>query len=514
MRGATRLFSSSSSRRPRSTAFTPQDPAAPPGLRSEPGVGKPVRVVSLCFKSASLETIAGIVDAEGRKGVDLVVLPEAWRGNGRRRDALGPDDHDDVADSPGSTTATSCARSTARPRGAGSIPPSSSIATGAVVAVYDKIYPYWNEFDMTPPALPGQEDVGVYDGRLRQDRLRDLLRREVPGGLPAPARQGRRARRLAERLLGLHGAAGVRAAAPLHIVTSTLTGDSIAYDITGALLRRTGSGTGDVTVARFTLDMDRTIYHYNFNLDKRDAAAARSTPPTCASTTDMPREEWFVLEADGPASRRASSGANTASRSSGPTRTAAASGSTRSAGFSFSQRYGGYPGQAPEPPRRGSRDAMSRAAASVSRRRCCRRSLCWPLAAQAHAGDEAIRLPTTDAHYGPVKDYVEAVPRAGLPARAARGGRGVQGHQVRGPHPLGPLLRRVRRRRVVAVPRPAVRRGSRSTSRRTRHGTRRASTPRSGCGCSRTTACACSRSRRSTTTASRCSTRRRGSRGG
>jgi alpha-L-fucosidase len=32
------------------------------------------------------------------------------------------------------------------------------------------------------------------------------------------------------------------------------------------------------------------------------------------------------------------------------------------------------------------------------------------LAAPARAGDEAIRLPTTDAHFGPVKDYVEAVP--------------------------------------------------------------------------------------------------------
>jgi hypothetical protein len=31
------------------------------------------------------------------------------------------------------------------------------------------------------------------------------------------------------------------------------------------------------------------------------------------------------------------------------------------------------------------------------------------LAAPARAGDEAIRLPTTDAHFGPVKDYVEAV---------------------------------------------------------------------------------------------------------
>jgi hypothetical protein len=46
-------------------------------LAAQPEVGKPVRVVSLSFKGASLETIAAIVDAEGAKGVDLIVLPEA-----------------------------------------------------------------------------------------------------------------------------------------------------------------------------------------------------------------------------------------------------------------------------------------------------------------------------------------------------------------------------------------------------------------------------------------------------
>ena len=46
----------------------------------------------------------------------------------------------------------------------------------------------------------------------------------------------------------------------------------------------------------------------------------------------------------------------------------------------------------------------------------------------------------------------------GLPARAGRGGRGLQGHQVRSAASLGPLFGRVRRRRVVAVPRTAVRR--------------------------------------------------------
>jgi hypothetical protein len=48
-------------------------------------------VVSLSFKAgASVESIAAIVDAEGAKGVDLIVLPEAWRGNDVVEPLSGP----------------------------------------------------------------------------------------------------------------------------------------------------------------------------------------------------------------------------------------------------------------------------------------------------------------------------------------------------------------------------------------------------------------------------------------
>jgi hypothetical protein len=46
-------------------------------------------------------------------------------------------------------------------------------------------------------------------------------------------------------------------------------GRSLVYDITGALLLDR-KDAADVTVARFTLDLDRTSYHYNFNLEKRE----------------------------------------------------------------------------------------------------------------------------------------------------------------------------------------------------------------------------------------------------
>ena len=43
-------------------------------------VGRPVRVVSLCFENEDLNKIADIIDQEGAKGTDMIVLPETWRG--------------------------------------------------------------------------------------------------------------------------------------------------------------------------------------------------------------------------------------------------------------------------------------------------------------------------------------------------------------------------------------------------------------------------------------------------
>ena len=43
-------------------------------------IGRPVRIVSLSFNGKSLAAIAEVVDREGAKGVDLIILPETWRG--------------------------------------------------------------------------------------------------------------------------------------------------------------------------------------------------------------------------------------------------------------------------------------------------------------------------------------------------------------------------------------------------------------------------------------------------
>jgi predicted amidohydrolase len=325
------------------TAVSERELAAQGEPRIEPGVGKPVRIVSLSFKTASLDRIAGIVDAEGQKGVDLVSLPEAWRGS-------------DVVETLSGPTITTMSRLARKHHSYVDCPIyrpaegrrlNSSVLidrTGTVVSVYDKVFPYWNEFDMQPPALPGQHDVAVYEADFGKIGFAICYDAKFPEVFQRLRDKG------AELVVWSSAYSGfteLQAFALLHhypIVTSTQTGDSVVYDMTGALLLDE-RGTGDVTVSRFTLDMDRMIYHYNFNLDKRDRLL-REHAADVRLAVDMPREEWFVLEAKRPgvSARRLAREYGLEELRAYKDRSRAGIDALR--GFSFSQRYGGYPGQA------------------------------------------------------------------------------------------------------------------------------------------------------------------------
>jgi predicted amidohydrolase len=312
-----------------------------------PGVGKPVRVVSLSFKAgASLEAIAAIVDGEGAKGVDLIVLPEAWRGN-------------DVVEALSGPTITTMS-GLARKHHCYVVCPiyredqgrrlNSAVLidrTGKIASVYDKIYPYWNEFDMTPAALPGQQDAGVYDADFGRIGFATCFDAKFPEVFQRLRDRG------AELVVwpsAYSGFTELQAFALLHhyyIVTSTLTGDSILYDITGGIASDQ-RGTGGVTVARFTVDMDRMIYHYNFNLDKRARLLAEHAADVTLDT-DMPREEWFVLKA-----RRPGVSVRDLAREYGLEELRTYQDRSRIGvdarrGYSFTSRYGGYPGQKDAP---------------------------------------------------------------------------------------------------------------------------------------------------------------------
>ena len=81
------------------------------------------------------------------------------------------------------------------------------------------------------------------------------------------------------------------------ILSATQTGDCIVYDIDGRELLYEVSD--DVNVSRFTLDLDRGIYHENFNLERRDRLLTEH-PDDVEIERHHLREQWFILRAKRP----------------------------------------------------------------------------------------------------------------------------------------------------------------------------------------------------------------------
>ncbi len=127
-----------------------------------------------------------------------------------------------------------------------------------------------------------------------------------------------------------------------YIVTSTWTGDCLVYDMTGeCLLDERSEST--ITVARITLDMDRMIYHYNFNMDKRKRLLEKHSDDIMLDC-DLSREEWFVLKAKKPGVSVRKLGRKFGLEELRDYKDRSRVQIDKKRGFGFSERYGGYPG--------------------------------------------------------------------------------------------------------------------------------------------------------------------------
>jgi predicted amidohydrolase len=259
-------------------------------------IGRPVQVVSLCFRdgSKSREEVAAVVDAEGARGCDLIALPESWPGH-------DPESLD------GPTVRLMSAL--AKRHGAYIVCPidrwdgkqrlNSAILLdrqGEIACVYDKVYPYWSEFDYETPVTVGAE-APVYAtdfGRVGMAICFDVNFPEVWRRL---ADQG------AELVIwpsAYSAGASLQAHAINHhyyIVTSTATRHCLVYDITGERLLNERSS--DLLVSRCTLDLDRGIYHQNFNMEGRERLL-REQRDAVAEDRWLDDEQWFVLRATRP----------------------------------------------------------------------------------------------------------------------------------------------------------------------------------------------------------------------
>lgn len=263
------------------------------------GVGRPVRVASIGFRgSVPLEKIASLVDEEGARGTDIIALPELSRGlDTESQEPLhGPTVTAMSALAKKHKTYIACPID----RRDGSRRLNSVVLldrSGVVVCVYDKVFPYWSEYNVQPAVDPGNT-VHVHQadfGRLGFATCFDANFPEVWKDLSDKG---------AELVIwpsAYSAGMSLQAHAINHhyyIVTCSRTPDCIVYDITGERILYEAAAK-DFNFSRVTLDLDRVVFHENFNLPKRDKLLSER-PQDVTQESWLRLEQWFVLRAKRP----------------------------------------------------------------------------------------------------------------------------------------------------------------------------------------------------------------------
>ncbi|MCL1858736.1 MAG: carbon-nitrogen hydrolase family protein [Oscillospiraceae bacterium] len=165
---------------------------------------------------------------------------------------------------------------------------------GNIAGIYDKAFPFWGEGFSDPPCLPGK-DAPVFETDFGKIGISICFDVNFPDVYKRLSELG------AELVLFPSGySAGISLQAHAinynyYIVSSTLAPDCLAYDITGREIYYQKT-PGGVNISRLTLDLDRSIYHFDYNIAKRDKLlkehAVEIEQDVC-----LAREAWFTLRA-------------------------------------------------------------------------------------------------------------------------------------------------------------------------------------------------------------------------
>jgi len=165
---------------------------------------------------------------------------------------------------------------------------------GEVEFCYDKMYPYWSEFDRTDSTIiPGDQavfadtDFGRVSATVCFDAnfpnlWQDIADLDVELVLFSSAYSA--GRQLMAHALNHHYA----------IVTATRKPDFAVYDIDGKELTYRRGDHNQILVSRTRVDLDKVICHYNFNRDKLFKMLAEHSMDM-ELEQDYDREEWCVI---------------------------------------------------------------------------------------------------------------------------------------------------------------------------------------------------------------------------
>jgi len=258
-------------------------------------VGRLVRITSISFPNGlPLDEIAAHVDKAGSASVDVIALPELCRGQNDKseEDLQGPTVTTMAALAKKYKTYIVCPIDR-RDKNRRLNTVVLLDRSGKVACVYDKVFPYWSEYDVHPSA-----DVGADAEIYRADF--GLLGFATCFDVNFPEVWKRLSEKGAEVVIwpsAYSAGTSLQAHAINHhfyIVSVTQTSDCLVYDITGE--RLSYSKSEKVNVATVTLDLDRGIYHQNFNIPKLDKLLKEHAEDV-EQEKWMDLEQWFVLKA-------------------------------------------------------------------------------------------------------------------------------------------------------------------------------------------------------------------------
>jgi predicted amidohydrolase len=268
-------------------------------MSTETIIGRPVRIVSISFNidEKALSEIANVIDREGAKGTDLIALPETWKGTRAAPETItGPVITQVSALAKKHNTYIVCPIFR---KGDDDKVYNSSILLdrkGEIKMIYNKVYPYWNEFEPGDPPSEIGIDAPVYEADFGRIGLAICYDANFPAVFKRLSDQG------AELVVWVSAWTGARVMQAhainfnYYIVTSTWTKNCCVFDINGdSLLYEENS---DINISHITLDLDRRIYHENFNLEKRDKLLAEQRD--VVQELHMLPEEWFILKSVTP----------------------------------------------------------------------------------------------------------------------------------------------------------------------------------------------------------------------
>jgi len=264
-------------------------------------VGRLVRITSISFPNGKwfpVDQIVPYVDKAGAAGVDVIALPEVCTGQNDKseEDLSGP-----------TVTAMSALAKKHKmyivlpmDRRNKNLRPNTQLLLdrgGKVACLYDEVFPYWEEYELHPPVDVGYDTV-VYRTDFGMLGFANCFDTNFPEVWKRLADQG------AEVVIWSSAySAGTSLQSHAinnhyYIVTSTKTADCLVWDINGEKLLYQKSDN-KVNVTTVTLDLDRGIYHENFNIRKRDRLLKEHSEDV-AMEKWMHLEQWFILKAKRP----------------------------------------------------------------------------------------------------------------------------------------------------------------------------------------------------------------------